>query len=103
MVSEKEAALLVFHPKTFDMPFDPWQVENGQHMHFQQLWHTLRHLGYKWVDKLAKDGHVKFGRVEGMSTRRGEVVFLSDILDEAQARMVKLMKQKASEYRMKDA
>jgi len=27
--------------------------------------------------------HVKFGRIHGMSTRKGQVVFLADVLDQA--------------------
>ncbi|XP_044734606.1 probable arginine--tRNA ligase, mitochondrial isoform X2 [Chrysoperla carnea] len=34
-------------------------------------------------------GHVKFGRVRGMSTRKGSAVFLNDILDEAKDLMLK--------------
>ena len=41
-------------------------------------------LGMEWAGRLR---HVQFGRVRGMSTRRGNVVFLSDILDEAFERM----------------
>ena len=41
-------------------------------------------LGFEWAGRLR---HVQFGRVRGMSTRRGNVVFLSDILDEAFERM----------------
>ena len=42
------------------------------------------------------DFHVKFGLVEGMSTRKGEVVFLKDILDEAKHRMMDVMREKES-------
>ena len=35
--------------------------------------------------------HVKFGRIQGMSTRKGEVVFLEDLLDEAKERALKSM------------
>uniref|UniRef100_G3NZX2 Probable arginine--tRNA ligase, mitochondrial n=1 Tax=Gasterosteus aculeatus aculeatus TaxID=481459 RepID=G3NZX2_GASAC len=37
--------------------------------------------------------HVPFGLVRGMKTRRGEVVFLEDVLDEARARMLRNMNQ----------
>ena len=35
--------------------------------------------------------HVKFGRIQGMSTRKGTAVFLSDILNEAKERMLEKM------------
>uniref|UniRef100_A0A8C3FZD9 Probable arginine--tRNA ligase, mitochondrial n=1 Tax=Cyclopterus lumpus TaxID=8103 RepID=A0A8C3FZD9_CYCLU len=37
--------------------------------------------------------HVPFGLVRGMKTRKGEVVFLEDVLDEARARMLHNMSQ----------
>lgn len=37
--------------------------------------------------------HAGFGRVQGMSTRKGTVVFLQDILDTAQEKMLENMKQ----------
>ena len=40
--------------------------------------------------------HVPFGLVQGMKTRIGEVVFLEDVLDEAQARMLHNMNQSKS-------
>jgi len=64
-------------------------VENGQTSHFQNLFHVLQLMGHDWYKKLQ---HVKFGRVHGMSTRRGQVVFLEDVLDEAKARVLESMR-----------
>lgn len=52
---------------------------NEQHQHFESLFGIARKIGVRNADKLH---HVKFGKVEKMSTRKGNVVFLSDILDE---------------------
>ena len=59
-------------------------VENGQTDHFVNLFNTLRLMGESFHEKME---HVKFGRIEGMSSRKGTAVFLSDILDEAAERM----------------
>ena len=74
------------------------QVENSQHAHFEQLILTLRRLGHPWAQRPLSDFHIKFGRVEGMSSRRGEVVLLRDILDEAKRRMADTMAAKQSMY-----
>lgn len=52
---------------------------NEQHQHFDTLFKIAKTLGIRNADKLH---HVKFGKVEKMSTRKGNVVFLNDILDE---------------------
>lgn len=60
-------------------------VENGQAAHFSALFEIAQKLGVKNANRLE---HVKFGRIAKMSTRRGNVVFLADLLDEAQAIML---------------
>lgn len=55
-------------------------VENGQHSHFHALFDIARRLNIPNWEGLQ---HVKFGRINKMSTRKGNVVFLKDILDEA--------------------
>uniref|UniRef100_A0A1I8NHV0 Probable arginine--tRNA ligase, mitochondrial n=1 Tax=Musca domestica TaxID=7370 RepID=A0A1I8NHV0_MUSDO len=60
-------------------------VENGQTDHFKALFQTTSRL--KEEIDISKLRHVKFGRIHGMSTRRGQAVFLRDLLDEARDRM----------------
>ncbi|WP_211745864.1 arginine--tRNA ligase [Paenibacillus sp. Marseille-Q4541] len=66
-----------------------------QKLHFQQVFAVLNKLGEPW----AKDCiHVPFGlmKFEGrkMSTRRGKVVFLEEVLDEAVQRAREIIKLK---------
>ncbi|XP_062980978.1 probable arginine--tRNA ligase, mitochondrial isoform X1 [Elgaria multicarinata webbii] len=55
-------------------------TDKSQISHFQQVFQILKLLGYEWTERCQ---HVPFGRVQGMKTRKGEVVFLEDVLDEA--------------------
>lgn len=64
-------------------------VAAQQDLHFQQLFATLEEMGYEWAPRLT---HINFGMVRGMKTRTGEVVFLTDILDEAKTVMLEQMK-----------
>jgi len=69
------------------------EVENGQHAHFKQLLRTLVQLGHGWAADWSLDEfHVKFGRIDGMSSRQGNVVLLRDVLDEANQRTLDRMK-----------
>lgn len=61
-------------------------VDNGQNDHFSALRNIVSQMGMNGDDLIQ---HVKFGRIRGMSTRKGNVVFLKDILDEAKELMYK--------------
>ncbi|VDK21901.1 unnamed protein product [Taenia asiatica] len=60
-------------------------VEDGQREHFMNLSHILTHLGYDWAKANASPWplHIRFARVSGASSRRGNGLFLGDILDAA--------------------
>ncbi|XP_053342496.1 probable arginine--tRNA ligase, mitochondrial isoform X2 [Clarias gariepinus] len=65
-------------------------TDKSQSAHFRQLFRILGLMGHDWADRCV---HVPFGLVKGMSTRRGDVVFLEDVIDEARNRMLHKMKQ----------
>ncbi|XP_074718136.1 putative arginine--tRNA ligase, mitochondrial isoform X1 [Strix uralensis] len=63
-------------------------TDKSQSNHFQQLFQILKLMGYDWVERCQ---HVSFGLVQGMKTRRGEVIFLEDVLNEVRSRMLENM------------
>lgn len=65
-------------------------VENGQHEHFHSLVGIAKLLHFPKADNLR---HIKFGRIAKMSTRKGNVVFLKDVLDEARDLALESMKR----------
>lgn len=66
-----------------------------QDLHLSQLFKILELLGFDWYKKCQ---HVNFGMVQGMSTRKGTVVFLDDILANARDSMHEVMKKNADKY-----
>lgn len=66
-----------------------------QDHHFRQLFKILELTGKTWAPTCH---HIPFGMIEGMSTRKGTVVFLKDILDTTQDEMHKVMKANTVKY-----
>uniref|UniRef100_A0A8C6X941 Probable arginine--tRNA ligase, mitochondrial n=1 Tax=Naja naja TaxID=35670 RepID=A0A8C6X941_NAJNA len=61
-------------------PFFPSsKTDKSQSSHFQQMFQILKLLGFTWAERCQ---HVPFGRIQGMRTRQGEVIFLEDVLNE---------------------
>eukprot|EP01133_Synstelium_polycarpum_P008033 gene8033-9437_t len=65
-------------------------VASQQELHFRQLFKIVNLMGYPWFKDLT---HVGFGMVKGMSTRKGTVVFLEDILNESKSTMLEIMEK----------
>lgn len=79
----RDIATAIDRYERFQFDRSLYVVGEAQSLHFEQLFRTLTAMGFDWVDRCQ---HVKFGRVHGMSTRRGQVVFLDEVLDEAVAK-----------------
>jgi len=70
-------------------------VGSDQRLHFRQLRSVLRRMELDWEPRME---HIDFGMMrlpEGkMSTRKGRVVFLEDVLDRAAAEALRIIKEK---------
>lgn len=87
------AAIDRFERYKFDRMF--YLADNSQHDHFVALKTILQKLQLPWAANIE---HVKFGRVRGMSSRKGNAVFLKDILDECRDLMVQKQIESPSNY-----
>ena len=71
-------------------------VGGDQRLHFQQLKGVLERMKLEWEERIE---HVSFGMMrlpEGrMSTRKGRVVFLEDVLDRAVEEALRIIKEKS--------
>lgn len=71
-------------------------VASAQDLHLKQLFKIIELLGHK--DIADKCQHINFGLVLGMSTRRGTVKFLDDILRDVGDKMHEVMKKNETKY-----
>ncbi|XP_012888331.1 PREDICTED: probable arginine--tRNA ligase, mitochondrial [Dipodomys ordii] len=74
-------------------------TDKGQKKHFQQVFQMLKIMGYDWAERCQ---HVPFGVVQGMKTRRGEVTFLEDVLNEIRLRMLQNMASIKTSKKLED-
>ncbi|KAI0084067.1 arginyl-tRNA synthetase [Irpex rosettiformis] len=70
-------------------------VSSQQDLHLSQFFKILKLMEFPWADTLE---HVNYGLVQGMSTRRGTVVFLDQIIKEAASVMHDQMKKNEAKY-----
>lgn len=70
-------------------------IASQQDLHTAQFFEILKQMGFEWANRLQ---HVNFGMVQGMSTRKGTVVFLDNILEETKEKMHEVMKTNETKY-----
>lgn len=70
-------------------------VGSEQKLHFQQLAAVVKKMGLSWADRIV---HVDFGLFrfsgEKMSTRKGKVIFMEDVLNEAARTVSEIIAEK---------
>ncbi|WP_101772440.1 arginine--tRNA ligase [Peptostreptococcus faecalis] len=85
----------IYRKKTYDFYKCIYVVGSQQILHFDQYFAVIKKMGYPWYKDLI---HVPFGMValeEGtLSTRRGRVVFLEDVLNQAAEKTKEIILEK---------
>ncbi|KAI9055424.1 hypothetical protein LZ554_000378 [Drepanopeziza brunnea f. sp. 'monogermtubi'] len=71
-------------------------VATQQDLHLKQLFKIIELMGYK--ELAARVQHVNFGMILGMSTRKGTVKFLDDILRDVGEKMHEVMQKNQAKY-----
>ncbi len=71
-------------------------VSAQQDLHLAQFFKVLELMGYPWAKDLL---HINYGLVQGMSTRKGTVVFLNQIMQEATQVMHDQMQKNEEKYK----
>ena len=80
----RDLSAALYRHRTYDFAKAVYVVGNEQSLHFKQLKAVLKKLGFNWADDIS---HVPFGMImkdgKKMSTRKGRVVLLEEVLAES--------------------
>lgn len=80
----RDLAAAEYRYNTYDFSQSLYVVGNEQSMHFKQLKAVLKEMGHDWADDIH---HIPFGLItqggKKLSTRKGKIVLLEEVLNEA--------------------
>ncbi|HBH12461.1 MAG: Arginyl-tRNA synthetase [Clostridiales bacterium 38_11] len=91
----RDIAAAIYRKETYDFYKNIYVVAAQQNLHFQQWMKIVELMGYEWASDCL---HVPFGMVsleEGtLSTRKGRVVFLEDVLKKAVEKTLEIINER---------
>jgi arginyl-tRNA synthetase len=104
LYSTTDLAAIKYRMKKFKTDLVLYVVDNGQSLHFEQLFKSAEKLGLAGKEKLF---HVKFGLVlsedlKKLSTRAGRHISLQEVIDEAVSRARKVAEEKQPDLESKE-
>jgi arginyl-tRNA synthetase len=84
LYATRDLAAAMYRHETYQFAKMLYVVGADQRLHFQQIFKVLELMGFPWAQDCV---HVDFGLIkfndEKMGTRRGNIIFLEDVLDRA--------------------
>ncbi|TDZ61811.1 Arginine--tRNA ligase [Colletotrichum trifolii] len=92
----RDISELLHREKKYGFDHMIYVIASQQDLHLKQLFKIVELMGYPEVTK--KCQHINFGMVLGMSTRRGNVKFLDDILRDVGDKMHEVMRKNEVKY-----
>ncbi len=100
----RDVAAAFYRYETFHFDLALYVVGSPQQLHFKQVFRVLEKMGMTWHSQCH---HVPFGQIhfkEGaMSTRKGNIVFLEDVMDRAAALAETIIEEKNPDIQDKKA
>lgn len=103
LYATRDLAAACYRKDTYDFYKSLYVVAYQQDLHFKQVFKVLELMGKPWAKDLV---HVSFGMVsleEGtMSTRKGNVVFLEDVINKAIDKSLEIINEKNGELEDKE-
>ncbi len=97
LYATRDLAAAIDRYERFNFTRSLYVVAADQSLHFRQFFAVLEAMGKPWAKRCT---HVAFGRVKGMSTRKGNLEMLSGVLDEAHARAFEVVEANIKEGRI---
>ncbi|AYF53367.1 arginine--tRNA ligase [Clostridium botulinum C] len=99
----RDLAAAFYRKKNYDFHKSIYVVGSDQSLHFKQVFKTIEKMGYNWADDCK---HVAFGLVrfadKKLSTRKGQVIFLEDLLNESVSKTLEVINEKNPELKNKE-
>ncbi|MBJ8031138.1 arginine--tRNA ligase [Bacillus cereus group sp. N21] len=103
LYATRDLTAALYRQNTYEFDKALYVVGAEQSLHFTQFFTVLKKLGYNWVDGMA---HVPFGLIlkdgKKMSTRKGKVVLLEEVLEEAITLAEKNIEEKNPDLKQKE-
>jgi arginyl-tRNA synthetase len=104
LYATRDLAAALYRKENYDFDLSLYVVGNEQSLHFKQLIAVLEKMGYTWANKMV---HIPFGMMlkdgKKMSTRKGKVVLLEEVLNESIAMARQSIEEKNPNLTNKDA
>ena len=95
LYATRDIAAAIWRKQEYDFDKCLYVVAYQQNLHFKQFFKVLELAGFDWAKDLV---HVAFGMVSledgSMSTRKGNVVLLRDVIDKAVAKSLDIITEK---------
>lgn len=99
----RDIATAINRKKVYDFDKNIYVVGSQQNLHFQQLRAALKKMGYSWWNDCI---HIPFGMIslkdETLSTRKGKIVFLEDVLNKAIEKTMGIIEDRNPDLENKD-
>lgn len=95
LYATRDLAAAFYRKKTYNFDKCLYVVAYQQNLHFKQWFEVIRLMGYDWYKDLE---HISFGMVSledgTLSTRKGKVIFLEEVLDKAVEKCYNIINEK---------